>query len=134
MTTLKNMLKNGLTVLSMESKIIKFWAFVDEEWTQLKDVTFSIRHKDVKGELGDCGKVEEKMVFTATAEITARRVVKTLKRIEREGELYHRQFVNLVKDEGVYYKILRRVKYGDKVPRKYMRKYGLVVKNLKNIQ
>lgn len=128
------MLKNGLTVLSMESKIIKFWALVDEEWTQLNDVTFSISHKDVKGELGDCGKVEEKMDFTATMEITAKRVVRVLKRIEREGELYHRQFVDLVKEESVYHKILRCVKYGDKVPQKYMRKYKLVVKNLKNMQ
>ena len=118
----------------MESKIIKFWALVDEEWTQLNDVTFSISHKDVKGELGDCGKVEEKMVFTATAEITAKRVVKTLKKLEREGRLYYQQFVNLVKDEDVYHKILRCVKYGDKVPQKYMRKYNLVVKNLKNMQ
>ena len=118
----------------MESKIIKFWALVDEEWTQLNDVTFSISHKDVKGELGDCGEVEEPMVLTATMEITAKRVVKTLKMIEREGRLYYQQFVNLVKDESVYHKILRCVKYGDKVPRKYMRKYGMVVKNLKNMQ
>jgi hypothetical protein len=67
-------------------------------------------------------------------EIAATRVVKTLKKLEREGRLYHRQFVNLVKDEIVYYKILRCVKYGDKVPRKYMRKYNLVVKNLKNMK
>ena len=59
------MLTNGLTGLSMESKILKFWVLVDEEWTQLNDVTFSISHKDVKGELGDCGKVEEKMDFTS---------------------------------------------------------------------
>lgn len=44
------------------------------------------------------------------------------------------QFANLVKDESVYHKILRCVKYGDKVPRKYMRKYNLVVKNLKNMK
>lgn len=106
----------------------------DQEWTQINDVTFSISHKDVKGELGDCGKVEEKINFTATAEITAKRVVRVLKRIEREGKLYYQQFVDLVKDESVYYKILRCVKYGDKVPRKHMRKYGLVVKNLKNMQ
>ena len=106
----------------------------DQEWTQLNDVTFRISHKDVKGELGDCGKVEEKMDFTATMEITAQRVVKALKKLEREGRLYHRQFVNLVKEESVYYKILRCVKYGDKVPRKYIRKYNLVVKNLKNMQ
>lgn len=106
----------------------------DQEWTQINDVTFSISHKDVKGELGDLGEVKEPMVFTATAEITAKRVVKTLKKLEREGRLYYQQFVNLVKDESVYYKILRCVKYGDKVPRKYMRKYNLVVKNLKNIQ
>ena len=106
----------------------------DQEWTQLNDVTFSINHKDVKGGLGDLGKVEEMMNFTATIEITTKRVVNTLKRIEREGRLYYRQFVNLVKDESVYYKILRCVKYGDKVPRKYMRKYNLVVKNLKNMQ
>lgn len=106
----------------------------DQEWTKLNDVTFSIIHKDVKGELGDCGKVEENMDFTATMEITAKRVVKTLKRIGRECVLYHRQFVNLVKDESVYHKILRCVKYGDKVPRKYMRKYGLVVKNFKKMQ
>lgn len=106
----------------------------DQEWTQLNDVTFSISHKDVKGELGDGGKVEEPMVFTATAEITAKRVVKVLKRIEREGKLYYQQFVNLVKDESVYHKILRCVKYGDKVPLKYMREYNLVVKNLKNMQ
>lgn len=106
----------------------------DQEWTQLNDVTFSISHKDVKGEIGDCGKVEEPMVFTATAEITAKRVVKVLKKIEREGRLYYQQFVNLVKEENVYYKILRCVKYGDKVPRKYMREYNLVVKNLKNMQ
>lgn len=106
----------------------------DQEWTKLNDVTFSISHKDVKGELGDCGKVEEKMDFEATVEITAKRIVRVLKRIEREGKLYYHQFVNLVKDESVYYKILRCVKYGDKVPRKYMRKYNLVVKNLKNMQ
>jgi hypothetical protein len=107
----------------------------DQEWTQLNDVTtFSISNKDVKGELGDCGKVEEPMVFAATAEIIAKRVVNTLKRIEREGKLYYRQFISLVKDESVYYKILRCVKYGDKVPQKYMRKYNLVVKNLKNMK
>lgn len=67
-------------------------------------------------------------------EITAIRVVRILKRIERKGKLYYQQFFDLVRDESVYHKILRCVKYGDKVPRKYMRKYGLVVKNLKNIQ
>lgn len=67
-------------------------------------------------------------------EIISKRVVKTLKKLERECRLYHRQFVNLVKDESVYHKILRCVKYGDKAPRKYMRKYNLVVKNLKNMQ
>ena len=106
----------------------------DQEWTKLNDVTFSISNKDEKGELGDCWKVEEKTNFTATMEITAKRVVKTLKKLEREGRLYYQQFISLVKDESVYYKILRCVKYGDEVPRKYMRKYGLVVKNLKNIQ
>lgn len=119
----------------MESKTTLYVrAIDDQEWTQLNDVTFSISHKDMKGELGDWGKVEEKMVFTATAEITAKRVVKTLKKLEREGRLYYQQFVNLVKDESVYRKVLRCVKYGDKVPQKYMRKYGLVVKNLKNMQ
>ena len=122
----------------MESKTTLYVrASDDQEWTQLNDVTFSISHKGVKGvkgELGDCGEVEEKMDFSATMEITAKRVVKTLKRIEREGRLYYQQFVNLVKDEGVYHKILRCVKYGDKVPKKYMRKYGLVVKNLQNMQ
>ena len=106
----------------------------DQEWTQLNDVTFSISHKGVKGELGDLGKVKEPMVFTATAEITARRVVKNLKKIEREVKQYYLQFVNLVKYERVYHKILRCVKYGDKVPQKYMRKYNLVVNNLKNMQ
>lgn len=67
-------------------------------------------------------------------EIAAKRVVNTLKKLEREGRIYNRQFVNLVKDESIYHKILRCVKYGDKVPRKYMRKYGFVVKNLKNMQ
>lgn len=119
----------------MESKTTLYVrASDDQEWTQLNDVTFSINHKDVKGELGDWSKVEEPMVFTATAEIIAKRVVKTLKRIEREGKLYYRQFISLVKEESIYRKVLRCVKYGDKVPRKYMRKYGLVVKNLKNIQ
>jgi F0F1-type ATP synthase gamma subunit len=106
----------------------------DQEWTKLNDATVCISHGDEKGELGDCGEVEEKMDFTATMEITAKRVVRVLKRIEREGRLYYQQFVNLVKDESVYHKILRCVKYGDKVPRKYMRKYNLVVKNLKNMQ
>lgn len=109
-------------------------AIDDKEWTELNDVTSIISHKDVEGEIGDCGKVKEQMVFTATAEITAKRIVRVLKRMEREGRLYHRQFVNLVKDESVYHKILRCVKYGDKVPRKHMRKYNLVVKNLKNMQ
>ena len=106
----------------------------DQEWTEIKDATFSIGHKGVKGELGDCGEVEEKTNFTATMEITTKRVVRVLKRMGREGILYHRQFVNLVKDESVYHKILRCVKYGDKVPRKYMRKYGLVVNNFKKMQ
>lgn len=119
----------------MESKTTLYVrALDDQEWTELKDVTFSIGHKDEKGELGDCGEVEENMNFTATMDITANRVVKTLKRIGREGILYHRQFVNLVKDESVYHKILRCVKYGDKVPQKYMKKYGLVVKNFKKMQ
>ena len=106
----------------------------DQEWTEIKDGTFSISHKDVKGELGDLGMVKERMEFTATSEITARRVVKTLKRIERENRLYYRQFVSLVKEESIYRKILRCVKYGDKVPRKHIRKYGLVVNSLKKIQ
>lgn len=109
-------------------------AIDDQEWTKLNDVTFSINHKDVKGELGNWGKVEEPMVFTATAEITAKRIVRVLKKLEREGELYYRQFISLVKEERIYRKVLRCVKYGDKVPRKYMRKYNLVVNNLKNIQ
>lgn len=67
-------------------------------------------------------------------EIIAKRVVKALKKLEHECRLYYQQFVNLVKDESAYHKILRCVKYGDKVPRKYMRKYNLVVKNLKNMQ
>lgn len=78
-------------------------------------------------------KVEEKMHFAETTEIIAKRVVNTLKEVEREGRVYYRQFVNLVKDESVYRKVLRCVKYGDKVPRKHMRKYGLVVKNLKKM-
>ncbi len=119
----------------MESKTTLYVrASEDQEWTKLNDVTFSISHKDMKGELGDLGKVEEKMNFTATMEITAKRVVKTLKKLERDGNLYYQQFVNLVKEESVFHKILRCVKYGDKVPRKYMRKYNLVVKNLKNMQ
>lgn len=109
-------------------------AIDDQEWTRLNDVTFNISHKDEKGEVGDCGKVEERMEFTATAEITAKRVVKTLRKMERDSKLYYRQFISLVKEERIYRKVLRCVKYGDKVPRKHMRKYNLVVKNLKNIQ
>lgn len=92
-------------------------AIDDQEWTKLNDVTVCISHKDEKGELGDCGEVEEKINFTATMEMISNRVFRVLKRMGREGILYHRQFVNLVKDESVYHKILRCVKYGDKVPR-----------------
>lgn len=119
----------------MESKTTLYVrASEDQEWTQLNGVTFSISHKDVKDELGDLGKVEEMMDFSAMMGIISKRVVKTLKKIERECRLYYKQFVNLVKDERAYHKIRRCVKYGDKVPRKYMRKYNLVVKNLKNMQ
>lgn len=119
----------------MESKTTLYVrASDDQEWTRLNDVTFNISHKDVKGEVGACGEVKQPMVFTATTEITAKRVVKTLRKMEREGKLYYRQFISLVKEESIYRKVLRCVKYGDKVPRKHMRKYGLVVKNLKNIQ
>ena len=85
-------------------------------------------------ELGNLGEVEEKTNFKATMGTTAMRVVRVLKRIEREDRIYYRQFVSLVKDESVYRKVLRCVRYGDKVPRKYTRKYNLVVKNLKSMQ
>lgn len=101
----------------------------DQECTKLNDVTFIVSHKDKKGELGPNWDTYQK-TFTANTSIHGKRIVRILKKLEREQQKYRNQLIAITKDEKTYHKVFRCIRYGDKVPRKHMRKYGMVIKNL----
>lgn len=102
-----------------------------KQWHPMEGATLVVSHKDQKGELGPNWDEYKTKAFTATTSIHGMRIVRLLKKIESEQRKYRNQLIAIAKNEQAYYKVFRCIRYGDKVPRKYMRKYGMVIKNLK---